>query len=83
MNMAEQIEYKNPLGPRAGAADQVCDHSKIPTVVESVDIILGEEGVLTGEEDLDHLGQGMKSDDEQTNQKHENVLQVLTVWSMR
>ena len=28
------------------------------SVVESADIILGEEGVLTGEEDLDHLGQG-------------------------
>ena len=29
MSMAEQIEYKNPMGP-AGAAEQVCGHSKIP-----------------------------------------------------
>lgn len=27
-------------------------------VVESADTILEEEGVLTGEEDLDHLGEG-------------------------
>jgi len=78
--MAEQIEYKNPIGP-AGAAEQVCGHSKIP-IVESADIILEEEGVLTGEEDLDHLEQGTKTDDDPTSQKHENVLQVLTVWSM-
>lgn len=80
MSMAEQIKYKNPMGP-AGAAEQVCGHWKTPTV-ESADIILGEEEALTDEEDLDHLGQGMKTADDPTSHKNVSALQVLIVWSM-
>ena len=31
MSMAEQTEYKNPMGGPAGVAEQVCAHWKTPT----------------------------------------------------
>lgn len=51
-------------------------------LVEIVRIIPGGKEVQSCEEDRGHLGPGMKNDGDRKKEERENVLLVLTVWSM-
>lgn len=88
MSIVEQKKYKN------GRKGCVRDHRGIGewkgpqgdqwmVLTEIVRIIPGGKEVQSCEEDRGHLGPGMKNDGDRKKEERENVLLVLTVWSMR